>query len=138
MSLLYSNLFDLQFTNLLKQVKGVHTAYLDNYVTVFAPSNDAMNKYKGPKDENFLLHHMGKCYTLELPQYKMRENILVSEFPHKNLHSGILKEPSLRLTISFHSMQTYQVLLSKFQKKGNCCYLKFIFLKHITEYVSQF
>jgi hypothetical protein len=27
-------------------------------VTVFAPSNDAMNKYKGPKDENFLLHHM--------------------------------------------------------------------------------
>jgi len=47
-----------QFRELLKSTKGVHTAYLDNYVTVFAPSNDAMDLFKGQKDENFILHHM--------------------------------------------------------------------------------
>ena len=52
-----------QFRELLKSTKGVHTAYLDNYVTVFAPSNDAMDLFKGQKDENFILHHMGKTET---------------------------------------------------------------------------
>jgi len=58
-----------QFLNLLKSSRGVHTAYLENYVTVFAPSNDAMNKYKGSKDENFILHHMASEFpnTNQLP-----------------------------------------------------------------------
>jgi len=51
-----------QFTNLLKTNEGLHNAYLDNYVTVFAPSNDAMNAFKGLKDENFILNHMASVY----------------------------------------------------------------------------
>jgi len=47
-----------KFTKLLLDTKGVHTAYLENYVTVFAPSNDAMDQSKCKKDENFILHHM--------------------------------------------------------------------------------
>jgi len=47
-----------QFTNLLKTNDGLHNAYLDNYVTVFAPSNDAMDSFSGLKDENFILNHM--------------------------------------------------------------------------------
>jgi len=47
-----------QFTNLLKTTEGLHKAYLDNYVTVFAPTNNAMNSFGGVTDENFILHHM--------------------------------------------------------------------------------
>jgi len=47
-----------QFMALLKNSEGLPNAYLDNYVTVFAPSNDAMNAYTGLKDENFILNHM--------------------------------------------------------------------------------
>ena len=53
-----------QFTNLLQRTRGIHQAYLDNYVTVFAPSNDAMNQYQGLQDENFILHHMGNTDIL--------------------------------------------------------------------------
>ena len=38
----------------------LHSAYLDNYVTVFAPSDGAMDMFEGIKDENFILNHMGK------------------------------------------------------------------------------
>ena len=31
-----------------------------SFVTVFAPSNEAMKSYKGPKDQNFILNHMGE------------------------------------------------------------------------------
>ena len=44
----------------MKNTEGLHKAYLDNYVTVFAPTNDAMNSFHGVKDENFILHHMGR------------------------------------------------------------------------------
>jgi uncharacterized surface protein with fasciclin (FAS1) repeats len=47
-----------KFTNLLKTTEGVHTGYLDNYVTVFAPSNVAMDAFHGLKDQNFILNHM--------------------------------------------------------------------------------
>ena len=52
-----------QFTNLLKTTEGLHKAYLDNYVTVFAPTNNAMNSFGGVTDENFILHHMGRLYV---------------------------------------------------------------------------
>ena len=44
----------------MKSKEGLHTAYLDNYVTVFAPSNDAIDMFEGVTDENFILNHMGK------------------------------------------------------------------------------
>lgn len=47
-----------KFLNLLQSTKGLHEAYLDNYVTVFAPSNDALDAFEGQKDENFILNHM--------------------------------------------------------------------------------
>ena len=34
--------------------------FVFSFVTVFAPSNEAMKSYKGPKDENFILNHMGE------------------------------------------------------------------------------
>ena len=40
--------------------------YLLNEVTIFAPSDGAMAKYKGPKDDNFILNHMGKKYLLSI------------------------------------------------------------------------
>ena len=80
--------FFLQFLNLLKSSRGVHTAYLENYVTVFAPSNDAMNKYKGSKDENFILHHMGKFIRKSIKSSEsnqfLKQQILASEFPNTN------------------------------------------------------
>ena len=34
--------------------------YLSNELTVFAPSDGAMAKYTGPKDDQFIMNHMGK------------------------------------------------------------------------------
>jgi len=51
-----------KFTNLLKSSDGLHTGYLNNYVTVFAPSNAAMDAFDGLKDENFILNHMASVY----------------------------------------------------------------------------
>merc|ERR550532_2858874 len=64
-----------QFTNLLKQTDGLHQAYLDNYVTVFAPTNDAMNSYSGAKYENFLLHHMVSSSVSEKDMEEMGERL---------------------------------------------------------------
>jgi len=47
-----------EFADLLKNTKGIHETYLNSFVTVFAPSNEAMKSYNGPKDENFILNHM--------------------------------------------------------------------------------
>ena len=38
---------------------GVHNTYLDNYVTVFAPTNDALDRYEGDLNEEFILNHFG-------------------------------------------------------------------------------
>jgi len=51
-----------KFTNLLKTKEGLHNAYLDNYVTVFAPSDAAMGAFEGLTDENFILNHMASVY----------------------------------------------------------------------------
>ena len=34
--------------------------HMDGELTIFAPSNDAMKRYKGEPDEQFVLNHMGK------------------------------------------------------------------------------
>ena len=49
-----------QFTSLVRSTVGSHTTHLDNFVTVFAPSNDAMEEFNGVKDVNLILNHMGK------------------------------------------------------------------------------
>ena len=55
-----SNQVLFQFASLLKLTEGLHLAHLDNFVTVFAPSNDAMEAFGGVKDDNLILNHMGK------------------------------------------------------------------------------
>ena len=40
--------------------------YLSNELTVFAPSDGAMAKYTGPKDDQFILNHMGEKIFTEL------------------------------------------------------------------------
>jgi len=47
-----------EFADLLSSMEGLPKVYLNSFVTLFAPSNDAMKAYKGPKDENFILNHM--------------------------------------------------------------------------------
>jgi hypothetical protein len=37
----------------------VASHYLQGELTIFAPSDRAMRKYTGPKDESFILNHMG-------------------------------------------------------------------------------
>ena len=48
-----------QFKNLLMQ-SSLASQYLSNELTVFAPSDGAMAKYTGPKDDQFIMNHMGK------------------------------------------------------------------------------
>ena len=45
-------------------------AHLDNFVTVFVPSNDAMEAFGGVKDDNLILNHMGKLLRHLLKQFK--------------------------------------------------------------------
>jgi len=46
-----------EFKKLLK-ASELASRYLINELTIFAPSDGAMAKYKGPKDDNFILNHM--------------------------------------------------------------------------------
>ena len=55
----YNGFGFLQFKNLLTQ-NPLASQYLMNELTIFAPSDNAMNKYQGPKDDQFILNHMGK------------------------------------------------------------------------------
>ena len=63
-----------QFTSLLKSTEGLHLAHLDSFVTVFAPSNDAMEAFGGVKDDNLILNHMGKLLQHLLDQFKYFSN----------------------------------------------------------------
>ena len=45
---------------MLESTDGLHKYYLDNYVTVFAPSNSALSDYKGKTGKLFILNHMGE------------------------------------------------------------------------------
>jgi len=46
-----------EFKKLLEQ-STLASQYLSNELTVFAPSDSAMAKYSGPKDDHFILNHM--------------------------------------------------------------------------------
>ena len=49
-----------QFLSLLQNTPGLHSEHLNQFVTVFAPSNDALDNYHGEIDEQFILNHFGK------------------------------------------------------------------------------
>ena len=53
-----------EFKRLLEQ-SPLASRYLENELTVFAPSDTAMAEFKGTKDDQFILNHMGK--TLPSP-----------------------------------------------------------------------
>jgi hypothetical protein len=39
-------------------MEGLHRAFLDRQVTLFAPTNHAVLAFKGKKTENLILNHM--------------------------------------------------------------------------------
>jgi len=47
-----------KFAALLRSTPGLHTAYLDSFVTVFAPHDTAFDQFEGEWDENTILNHM--------------------------------------------------------------------------------
>lgn len=65
-----------EFRRLLA-LEGLHRAFLDRTVTVFAPTNDAMVRFKGRKIENLALNHMTNAVMLE----RQFEESLVSLVP---------------------------------------------------------
>ena len=60
---IYIYIYLFQFKNLLSQ-SNLAKQYLSNELTIFAPSDNAMNKYNGLKDDQFILNHMGKLAIL--------------------------------------------------------------------------
>ena len=56
-------IISFQFGKILKYV-GLHQAFLNRPITLFIPTNDAMKKYKGVKDENLALNHMANVAIL--------------------------------------------------------------------------
>ena len=51
-----------QFLALVSDTPGPHSAHLDTYVTMFAPTNEALESYGGPRDQNFILNHLGESH----------------------------------------------------------------------------
>ena len=51
----------------MKSREGAHTTHLDTFITVFAPSNDAMEAFAGDADENLILNHMGELPDETVP-----------------------------------------------------------------------
>ena len=51
-----------EFKRLLEQ-SSLASRYLENELTVFAPSDTAMAEFKGTKDDQFILNHMGKTLS---------------------------------------------------------------------------
>ncbi len=39
-------------------MEGLHKAFLDRAVTLFAPNNQAMRRFRGRRNENLILNHM--------------------------------------------------------------------------------
>jgi len=77
-----------QFAELLENTDGVHKYYLDGYLTVFAPSNAALNSFGGDKNIALILNH------------------IASAFPHSDLQTvnSAISEDQLeeRLTTLLH------------------------------------
>lgn len=53
-----------EFAKVLKY-PGLHQAFLDRPITLFVPTNQAMLKYRGKRDENLALNHMANVAILE-------------------------------------------------------------------------
>ena len=47
-----------QFADLL--TAGPHSQHLNSHLTVFAPSNEAVEAYQGARDSSFILNHLGE------------------------------------------------------------------------------
>ena len=70
---IYIYIYLFQFKNLLSQ-SNLAKQYLSNELTIFAPSDNAMNKYNGLKDDQFILNHMGKLTnSLEMAPKKCQK-----------------------------------------------------------------
>ena len=55
-----ANVTMLQFVSLIRDTEGPHLKHLHSHLTVFAPSNQGLEAYTGPKDSNFILNHFGE------------------------------------------------------------------------------
>ena len=80
-----------------------------SFVTVFAPSNDAMKAYKGPKDENFILNHMGEWlfHSNTAKCVKRVRNVWVKNISGCELYWKILTESFPEALVnSQYSMKT--------------------------------
>ena len=72
-----------QFSRLLSSTEGPHTSHLNSFVTVFAPTNAAMETYTGARDLDFILNHFGEipprgrqaerflCFDISVKQRKL-------------------------------------------------------------------
>ena len=58
----------LQFKKLLEQ-SSLARQYLQNELTVFAPSDTAMAQFQGAKDDQFILNHMGKLLSSSIVHF---------------------------------------------------------------------
>lgn len=62
-----------QFANLLARNELVPTLLKFRQATVFAPNNEAMRAYDGPKDQDLLLYHLGNLLiSLDAPPNERR------------------------------------------------------------------
>lgn len=100
----------LQFKNLLTK-SPLASQYLANELTIFAPSDTAMEKYTGQQDDQFLLNHMGKFLTVSSHNRsidKVPKNVS-SHFFCKRNHSipeMVHKYLSINLNHFLHEGQT--------------------------------
>ena len=63
--IIYIIIFEyFQFKNILESTPGKHSMYLNEFVTVFAPSNDAILNYRSAVNEDFILTHFGEWKVL--------------------------------------------------------------------------
>lgn len=51
-----------KFAKLLEETDGIHKYYLNGYVTIFAPSNAALEKYQGELNKAFILNHIASAF----------------------------------------------------------------------------
>ena len=49
---------------------------------MFAPSNAAMKAFKGPKDENFILNHMGELWPLIVYNHFVKKSLGKNAFKY--------------------------------------------------------
>ena len=73
-----------QFARVL-EIDGLHKAFLDRQVTLFAPTNDALRRHAGRHTENLILNHMTNIA------------LLADQFPEK-LASLVTGNPPLWVT----------------------------------------